>query len=120
VSFVTNSELKIENKRPTTAAREDFSRLLLQTRNRCTFICLSKKTTIKSVPIALTDLAEMKVVYSTRFAGGPPLKDASLIRFMAIRGCEAFKAELATLPRLRNPDDPAGREPKANKTSRSS
>lgn len=77
-----------------------------------------RKTIVRTVQIAPTDLEEFRRVYAERFRGGPPIKDASLIRFMAVRGCEAFKAELATLPRLENPDDPDGHEPKARKTSR--
>lgn len=75
---------------------------------------------MRSVQIAPSDLEEFKRVYAERFKGGPPLKDASLIRFMAVRGCEAFKAELAMLPRLKNPDDPDGHEPKGHKNARSS
>lgn len=76
------------------------------------------KNITRTLKIAASDLAEFKRVYAERFKGGPPLKDASLIRFMAVRGCEAFKAELATLPRLENPDDPDGHAPKGHKTSR--
>ena len=76
------------------------------------------KTVTKSLQIAIADLEEFKRVYALRFPGGPPIKNGSLIRFMAIRGLEAFKAELATLPRLENPNDPDGREPKERKTAR--
>lgn len=75
------------------------------------------KTITRTLKLSVSDLAEFKRVYAERFAGGPPLKDASLIRFMSIRGCEAFKAELATLPRLQNLDDPDGREVRNNKKS---
>ena len=79
---------------------------------------MAPKNITRTLKIAASDLAEFKRVYAERFKGGPPLKDASLIRFMAVRGCEAFKAELATLPRLEHPDDPDGLEPKGRKNAR--
>jgi len=77
------------------------------------------KNLVRTVTLAASDLTMFRAVYKKRFPDGPPMdKDSSLIRFMAVRGCQAFKAELATLPRLENPDDPDGHEPKGRKNAR--
>lgn len=50
----------------------------------------------RTTKISESELAEFRQVYFKKFTGAADVSDSALIRHMAIRGCEAFKAEINT------------------------
>jgi hypothetical protein len=53
---------------------------------------LSKKI-VRTVKITEEELTEFKNVYSHKFTGAAPVSDSALIRYMAIRGCQAMRED---------------------------
>lgn len=62
---------------------------------------MAKKNVARTVKFSDEELEEFKRAYYERFEGCAPVSDSALLRYMAIRGCEALKADMATLEAFR-------------------